>query len=185
MKIGLSQRILYHRGRAYDAIEHGWYSYLKGHTLTYIPNTLEQDFVELADSLDAFIITGGDDSAIRRTVELRLATAVMQRNRPVIGVCHGAFLLTDLLGGQVVDVQGHHSVEHSVEYFGEVQIVNSYHDLAIRQLHRTGTALCLDNEHNVEAWIDGKLAGVVWHPERMANPWLPDEIEDLLFKEKK
>jgi hypothetical protein len=37
----------------------------------------------------------------------------------------------------------------------------------------------------VEAWIDGPLAGVVWHPERMNQPWLPDEIEDLLFKEKK
>ena len=178
----MSQRILYHRGTAYDATEHGWYSYLKGHTLTYIPNTLEQDFVELADGLDAFIITGGDDSTLRRTVELRLATQVMQRDRPVIGVCHGAFLLTDLLGGQVMDVQNHYGIEHSVEYFGEVQIVNSYHDLAIRQLHKTGTALCQDN---VEAWIDGKLAGVVWHPERMANPWLPDEIEDLLFKEKK
>ena len=185
MNIGLSQRILYHRGRAYDATEHGWYSYLKGLTLTYIPNTLEQDFVKLADSLDAFIITGGDDSALRRTVELRLATLVMQRNRPVIGVCHGAFLLTDLLGGQVLDVQNHYGTEHSVEYFGEARIVNSYHDLAIRQLHQTGTVLCQDNDHNVEAWVDGKLAGVVWHPERMAKPWLPDEIEDLLLKENK
>ena len=185
MIIGLSQRILHHRARAYDAIEHGWYSYLKHHTLTCIPNSLTQDFSSLADSLDAFVITGGDDSALRRTVEIKLASAMMQRNKPVIGVCHGAFLLADLLGGQISDVKDHHSVEHSVEYFGEVQIVNSYHDLAIRQLHKTGTALCRDNDNNVEAWIDGKLAGVVWHPERMANPWLPDEIEDLLFKEKK
>ena len=185
MKIGLSQRILYHRGRAYDATEHGWYSYLKGHTLTYVPNTLEQDFVELADNLDAFIITGGDDSTLRRTLELRLATAMMQRNRPVIGVCHGAFLLTDLLGGLVSDVQNHYATEHSVEYFGEMHTVNSYHDLSIKKLHGTGTALCQDSDHNVEAWIDGPLAGVVWHPERMNKPWLPDEIEDLLFKEKK
>jgi gamma-glutamyl-gamma-aminobutyrate hydrolase PuuD len=185
LKIGLSQRILYHRGRAYDATEHGWYSYLKDHTLTYVPNTLEQDFVELADSLDAFIITGGDDSTLRRTVELKLATVVMQRNKPVIGVCHGSFLLTDLLGGLVTDVQDHHSMEHSVEYFGEVHMVNSYHDLCIKKLHQTGTALCYDNGQNVEAWIDGTLAGVVWHPERMNQPWLPDEIEHLLFKEKK
>jgi hypothetical protein len=33
----------------------------------------------------------------------------------------------------------------------------------------------------VEAFIDGILAGVVWHPERMDTPWLPDEIEELLF----
>jgi gamma-glutamyl-gamma-aminobutyrate hydrolase PuuD len=115
---------------------------LKHHTLTCIPNSLTQDFSSLADSLDAFVITGGDDSALRRTVEIKLASAMMQRNKPVIGVCHGAFLLADLLGGQISDVKDHHSVEHSVEYFGEVQIVNSYHDLAIRQLHKTGTALC-------------------------------------------
>jgi gamma-glutamyl-gamma-aminobutyrate hydrolase PuuD len=185
LKIGLSQRILYHRGRAYDATEHDWYSYFKDHTLTYVPNTLEQDFAALANSLDAFVITGGDDSTLRRTVELRLATAMMQRNRPVIGVCHGAFLLTDLLGGSVSDVQDHYATEHSVEYFGKMQMVNSYHDLAIKKLHSTGTALCLDHDGNTEAWIDGPLAGVVWHPERMNQPWLPDEIEHLLFKEKK
>lgn len=185
MNIGLSQRILYHRGRAYDAVEHGWYSYLKHHTLTYVPNNLAQDFAELADSLDAFIITGGDDSTLRRTTEIKLASAMMQRDQPVIGICHGAFLLTDLLGGTVTDIKDHDDVEHSVEYFGESRQVNSYHSLAIQQLHSTGTVLCYDTDHNVEAWIDRKMAGVVWHPERMAQPWLPDEIEHLLFKEKK
>ena len=185
MNIGLSQRILYHRGRAYDATEHQWYQYLQDHTLIYLPNILEQDFAALADQLDAFVITGGDDSTLRRTVELKMATAMMQRFRPVIGVCHGAFLLTDLLGGSVSDVVGHYGTEHSVEYFGELRSVNSYHDLAIKKLHSRGTVLCQDLEHNVEAWIDGNLAGVVWHPERMSKPWLPDEIEHLLFKEKK
>lgn len=180
MNIGLSQRILWHKGRAYDAIEHGWYSYLRSHTLFYLPNTLQQNFNQIADKLDMIILTGGDDSALRRTVETKIAAAVMQRNKPVIGICHGAFLLTDLLGGTVIDVDTHMEQLHPVWYFGEVKIVNSFHNIAIDKLHDTGTVLCTDELGHVEAWIDGKMAGVVWHPERMDNPWLPDEIENLI-----
>ena len=180
MKIGLSQRILYHKGRAYDSVEHGWYSYLKEHTLFYLPNRLDQDFDRVADLLDSFIITGGDDSTLRRTVETKLATAMMQRNKPVVGVCHGAFLLIDLLGGVVEDVDTHMDQLHPVLYFGEAKLVNSFHNIAIKKLHSTGTVLCTDQTGNIESWIDQKLAGIVWHPERMSNPWIPEEIQTLL-----
>ena len=185
LKIGLSQRILSYKGRAYDAIEHGWYSYLRGHTLFYLPNSTAQDFNQIADNLDSFIITGGDDSTLRRTVEIKLASAMMQRSKPVVGICHGAFLLTDLLGGTVVDVDLHMEQLHPVMYFGEVKIVNSCHNIAIDKLHDTATVLCTDELEHIESWIDGTLAGVVWHPERMDRPWVPDEIKTLLFKENK
>jgi len=181
--IGLTQRILYHNGQAYDSTGHGWYSYLKGHTPVPIPNRLDQDFEKLAEELDAVIITGGDDSTLRRTVELKLAGQMTLRRRPVIGVCHGAFLLTEVLGGTVEDTIGHHNTEHTVLYFGEPQQVNSYHTLAITKLPVTATALAQDPEGNIEAWIDGQVAAVVWHPERMKEPWIPDEIKNLLFKD--
>ena len=179
LKIGLTQRILYHKGRAYDSIEHGWYSYLKEHTLSFIQNNLKQDFDNIADDIDMLIITGGDDSTLRRTVETKLATKVMQRNKPVIGICHGAFLLTDLLGGKVSDVITHMDTSHKVFYFGEEKMVNSYHNLCIEKLHGTATQLVVDPEGYCEAWIDKKLAGIVWHPERMEIPWIPDEIQTL------
>jgi GMP synthase-like glutamine amidotransferase len=180
LKIGLSQRILYHKGRAYDSIEHGWYSYLKEHTLFYVPNDLDQDFDLLSTNLDAFIITGGDDSRLRRTVEVKLATKMMEKRKPVIGICHGAFLLTDLLGGKVIEVDAHRDTKHPVLYFGEIKEVNSFHSLGIEKLHDSGTVLCTDELGQVEAWIDGTLAGIVWHPERMENPWIPDEVDNLL-----
>jgi len=180
LKIGLSQRILFHRGRAYDSIEHGWYSYLKEHTLIFVPNDLSQDFDLLSTNLDAFIITGGDDSRLRRTVEVKLATKMMEKRKPVIGICHGAFLLTDLLGGKVIEVDAHRDTKHPIFYFGEIREVNSFHSLGIERLHDSGTVLCTDELGQVEAWIDGTLAGIVWHPERMDNPWIPDEIENLL-----
>jgi len=182
MNIGLSQRVLLHKNRAYDALEQGWYTYFKSHTLFPIANRPEQNFQELAEQLDCFVITGGDDSAIRRLTEIRLATAMMQKNKPVIGVCHGCFLLTDILGGVVVDIVGHSDIEHTVNYFGDLKYVNSHHSLGIQQPHEKAIVLANDNEGNCEAWIDGKIAGIVWHPERMDTPWIPEEIEQLLAK---
>jgi len=142
---------------------------------------LDQDFNALADQLDCFIITGGDDRLIRRTTELRLATAMMLRKKPILGICHGCFLLTDTLGGTVGKKDGHRNgVEHSVQYNGKDVIVNSYHGLCITKPHATATVLATDADGDCEAWIDGNVAGVVWHPERMTEPFLPDEIVNLI-----
>ena len=224
MKIGLTQRILYFNGSAYDATQHGWYSYLKGHTIVPIPNRLDQDFEQLAVELDALIIPGGDDSALRQsvgdwkldcvdlfkqgkireartlmcqqstpgeadeifrwiTVELKLAGQMALRKKPIVGVCHGCFLLVDVLGGEVVGTNNHNNVEHLIKYFGDTIIVNSFHNLSIKQLHQSATVLATDIDGNIEAWIDGSMAGIVWHPERMKEPWIPDEIKTLLFKD--
>ena len=180
MKIGLSQRVLLHKNRAYDALEHGWYSYLKAHTLFPIANRPKQNFNDLANELDCFIITGGDDSTIRRVTEIRLATQMIARQKSVLGICHGAFLLTDILGGKIIDVNGHNDCQHEINYFGELKTVNSYHTLAIRYPQKTAVILANDDQGNCEAWIDGKTAGIVWHPERMENPWVPEEIAKFL-----
>lgn len=164
-------------------MEHGWYHYLQDHTLLAVANRQDQDFAELVDKLDALIITGGDDSTVRRATEIRLAKLMFVARKPVVGVCHGAFLLTDLFGGEIVQVEHHMDTDHSVYYFGEKRQVNSYHDIGIKRLHPGATELVVDAQGHCEAWIDGTLAGVVWHPERMSTPWLPDEIENLL-KEK-
>ena len=180
MIVGLTQRVLYHKSRAYDSIEHGWYSYLKQHTLVFIPNRLDQDFKKIAETIDALIITGGDDCALRRTVELKIASQLLACKKPIVGVCHGAFLLTDVLGGVVGECYEHMDTSHSVYYFGDQHVVNSYHTLEISKPHATATVLAVDNNGNCEAWIDNNIAGIVWHPERMDQPWIPEEIENLI-----
>lgn len=180
MHVGLSQRVLYHRNRAYDSIEHGWYSFLKEHTLSFIPNRTDQDFNKLASSLDVLILTGGDDSSIRRIVETKLATTMLLLDKPVIGICHGCFMLSSLMGGEITEVDGHMDTEHHIDYNGQKFLVNSYHTLNINIPHKTATVLARDDQGHCEAWIDEKIAGVVWHPERMATPWLPPEIERLI-----
>jgi gamma-glutamyl-gamma-aminobutyrate hydrolase PuuD len=180
MNIGLSQRVLYHKGRAYDSLEHGWYYFLKGHTLHPLPNRLDQDFEQLAFDLDCLIITGGDDSSIRRATEFKIASAMMKELKPILGVCHGAFLLTDSLGGEVIQCEGHMDTNHVVTYRGENIMVNSHHGQTINKLHSTATCLATDELGACEAWIDKNMAGIVWHPERMETPFLPEEIKHLM-----
>jgi gamma-glutamyl-gamma-aminobutyrate hydrolase PuuD len=180
LKIGLSQRIFEHKGRAYDSIEHGWYSYLKEHTLIFIPNNPEQDFKKLAQELDAFIITGGDDSAVRRLTELNLATEMTKQQKPIIGICHGCFLLTQVLGGQVEEISGHMDTEHIINYNNKQIVVNSYHTLCVQQVPPNAKILATDEQGLCEAWIDANVAGVTWHPERMSQAFLPEEIENLI-----
>ena len=144
---------------------------------------MDQDFNSLANELDCFIITGGDDRLIRRTTELRLATAMMMRQKPILGVCHGCFLLTDTLGGTVGKKDGHRGgVDHIVKYRDQNITVNSYHGLNIKVPQASATVLARDEDGDCEAWIDGTVAGVVWHPERMDVPWIPDEIQNLIFR---
>jgi gamma-glutamyl-gamma-aminobutyrate hydrolase PuuD len=178
MKIGLTQRVLIHKGQAHDSLDHSWYDYLQGHTLVSIPNRLCLKFPEI----DLLVITGGDDHPIRNQIEHQLVDSMLSRNLPVIGVCHGCQLLTQRLHGSLVPVTDHQDSYHEVFYQDESHLVNSYHKLRIEQAPPGATVLARDPDGYVEAWIQDRIAGVMWHPERMSQPWIPEEIEQLLTR---
>jgi len=177
MRIGLTQRVLLHRNRAYDSLEHSWYEFLQGHTLIPIANRLCSPFPDI----DLLIITGGDDHPVRNQVENQWISLMLSRDLPVIGICHGCQLLTTRLGGTVVPVDGHMDSYHGVYYQGNQQLVNSYHKLCIERPPEGATVLAHDPNGYAEAWILGKTAGIMWHPERMTQPWIPQEIQHLLL----
>ena len=176
MRIGLTQRFLFHRDRAYDSLEHSWYEFLQGHTLIPIANRLCSPFPDI----DLLIITGGDDHPVRNQIELELVDSMLSRDLPIIGVCHGCQLLTQRLGGSIVPVADHQDCYHEVFYQDQSHLVNSYHTLRIAQPPPGATVLARDPDHNAEAWISGLTAGIMWHPERMQQPWIPEEIQRLL-----
>jgi gamma-glutamyl-gamma-aminobutyrate hydrolase PuuD len=178
MRIGLTQRVLLHRDRAYDSLEHSWYEYLQGHTLIPIPNRLP---ISIPD-IDLLIITGGDDHPVRNQIELELVNNMLSCNLPVIGICHGCQLLTQRLGGSVAPVADHEDCYHEVCYQDQPHLVNSYHKLRIERLPPGATVLARDSDGYPEAWIQGQIAGVMWHPERMTQPWIPKEISCLLSR---
>jgi gamma-glutamyl-gamma-aminobutyrate hydrolase PuuD len=176
MRIGLTQRVLFHRDRAYDSLEHSWYEFLQGHTLIPIANRLCSPF----PSIDLLIITGGDDHPVRNQIELELVDSMLARDLPIIGVCHGCQLLTQRLGGSVVPVEDHQDSYHEVFYQQQSHLVNSYHKLRIERYPPGATVLARDPDDYVESWILERTAGIMWHPERMIKPWIPAEIQHLL-----
>ncbi len=176
MRIGLTQRVLWHRDRAYDSLEHSWYEYLQGHTLIPIPNRLCTKFPDI----DLLIVTGGDDHPVRNQIEHELIDSMLSCDLPIIGVCHGCQLLTQRLHGSVVPVEDHQDSYHEVTYHGQQHLVNSYHKLRIEQSPPGATVLARDPDGYAEAWIQGRTAGIMWHPERMSQPWMPQEIQRLL-----
>ena len=60
--------------------------------------------------------------------------------------------------------------------------VKCYHQQCIKALGKNMTAIAHDNKGNIEAFKHDKhpIYGVVWHPERMKNPVLPNEVKKLL-----
>lgn len=172
MIIGLTQRVLFHKERAYDSLEHGWYSCLQGHKLVSIPNRIDVDI-----DVDLLIITGGESHAVRDLVEERLVQQFILESKPIIGICHGAFLLTAMFGGIVSSISGHMDTEHFVN--GK-QLVNSYHTLQIEKHPTQATVLATDEQGCCESWIYKNIGAVVWHPERMIEPYWPKQIGDIL-----
>jgi gamma-glutamyl-gamma-aminobutyrate hydrolase PuuD len=77
-------------------------------------------------------------------------------------------------------VADHQDSYHEVFYQDEPHLVNSYHTLRIETVPPGATVLACDPDVYAEAWILGKTAGIMWHPERMTQPWIPQEIQNLL-----
>ena len=65
MRIGITQRVLMHKGRGHDSLDQAWYEYLSDHKLVVIPNRLP---VSVPD-MDMLIITGGDDHPVSKALQ--------------------------------------------------------------------------------------------------------------------
>jgi len=180
MKVGLTQRVLTHNGQVHDSLDHNWYQFLKGHELIPIPNREDLDYESLAESLDLLIITGGDNDKLRIITEVSLITEMSKLGKPMLGICHGAFLLTEMLNGTTKECEGHYGTEHLIYGDAPTHIkVNSFHDICIDKLPPNSVYLYIDDEGNTESWIKDNICAIVWHPERMSRPFIPSEIREV------
>ncbi len=171
----------------------------------------DEDIEAIADRLDGFVFSGGQDvdpqhygEALlkysneiyppRDRLELRLLRAVMDRNKPIFGVCRGLQLFNVALGGTLYqDINKQFNRELPIQHFQqnnyefpvhEVMVnkksrlyeiigmemirVNSMHHQAIARLAPQLTAVAFSRDGLVEAVeIDGLAFGlaVQWHPE--------------------
>ena len=186
MRIALSQReiILENSvGESYtfDGVERAWHTFLKGHHVMPIPNTVKFNPDHL--DFDCLILTGGPDSVARHYSENALYALAKQRGIPIIGVCHGAFAINDIEGGENSNIIGHIGTNHFVNIDGVSHMVNSYHSQCILAVPLDFQVVARDHDGNIEAFEHKELPiyGIVWHPERMAVPVLTPSVDALLF----
>lgn len=163
----------------FDCLERSWYQLLDQHQLIPVPNL---GVIDKTIDFDCLILSGGPDSMARHVTENLLFAHALKLDRPIIGVCHGAFAVNDLTGGINGLVDGHENQNHRIMLEGVERVVNSYHSQSIAQLGPYMKVTARDTDDNIEAFEHTQLPiyGMVWHPERMPDPVLPSAVAQLL-----
>lgn len=151
-----------------------------------LPNAGEGAVQSLeAFGLNALILTGGDDlgaSERRDRTERALLEACRAHGLPVFGVCRGAQLMWDTLGGRLVPVEGHvaqrHALNHTDGATAKAPDVNSYHRWGLPgeaiPAHLTPLAFAPDGSVESFAFPARRWTAVMWHPER-ETPFQPHD----------
>jgi gamma-glutamyl-gamma-aminobutyrate hydrolase PuuD len=177
MNIAITQRIRQINNIDYDCLEHGWHKLLSNHSIIPIPNVITNNVIDF----DMLIISGGEYTTIRTTIEHTYLQHAITNNLPVLGICHGAFLINEFFNGANNNVSNHQNTEHTIILEGVTHSVNSYHGARIENLGQELVAIADDSSHT-EAFKHRTtpIWGIVWHPERMINPVLPSDLKKLL-----
>ncbi len=172
-------------GFLFDGLERGFFSMFRDDEITALHNKKNQNFINLAATNDLLVLSGGDDRPQRLLTEIEMIKQFRERKKPILGICHGAFLLSQLWGGKFKHpIEGHRRTEHTVWYKYKQHTVNSYHGSGITDAPTDARVLVTDDNGLIEAWQRENCLAVVWHPERdlKNNHWMPDEYHDIINK---
>ena len=168
----------------FDCLERSWYSFLGNHHLIPHANT---GVVDETIDFDCLVLSGGSDSVARNITENKLFLHAIKHKKPILGICHGAFVVNELSGGaNQVDqsiIADHDNTSHEVTMENRKVMVNSYHGQTIIQLGKGMIPLAIhEPDQTIEAFRHEHLPvyGIVWHPERMEMPVLPEAVATLL-----
>lgn len=197
----LPPRRLYYVARDYaEAVERA------GAVPVMVPFLTEREpFAALLRTVHGLVVSGGgrrpqssplpglrDQHPERYEADTRLLRRALELGLPVLGICRGHQMLNEVLGGSLVEVEGHHQVPvpahepaHSLRVaagsglarsMGGTEFrVNSLHRQAVTTAGTGLVAVAWSGEGSVEA-VEGTgpglLLGVQFHPEFMpAAPW--------------
>ncbi len=183
-----------------DALAHDWYVFLQN----VLPNAVGIPVPNIEDmvqsyianiAIDGIILTGGNSIGTmprRDLTEKHLLQWAVQKQLPVLGVCRGAQMLNNFLGGTLSEVSiSHRANPHQIilkDASLATILVNSYHDYGIAEKDLAVDCMPLAHaqDGSVEAFKHKKLPwfGLMWHPERdiRYDSWDILQIQNL-FKE--
>ena len=133
--------------------------------------------------INALILTGGEDvggSPVRDSTERVLLQHFVRNDQPILGVCRGLQLIWMELGGETEGREGHVAVRHRVYCVRDALLsidtgtreVNSFHGISLREpaaaIHDPVIVFARAEDGSAEGvrFGNGRMVGVMWHPER-------------------
>lgn len=143
-----------------------------------VPNNTEiVDSILKSIRVDGIVLTGGNSLTVyggnaseRDTTDHKLIEEAIKRKIPLYGFCRGMQSILHYFGNELIQVEGHVAIRHSVEGVLEKTEVNSYHNQAcIKLAEECGLEVLAQAEDGVIEAIRHKeypMIGTMWHPER-------------------
>lgn len=175
-------------GERRDCLDQRWHELLAacGFLALPVPNRVDSAIALVtAARPSGVLLTGGNDlvayggDAPERDETEAAVIAWARRHRlPVLGVCRGMQVLLWLADARLEAVDGHVARRHEVTLRqGSRRVVNSFHRWAARRLPAdwTAEAVCGDGVVEAARHVEEPLLGIMWHPEREADP-VPDDL---------
>jgi N5-(cytidine 5'-diphosphoramidyl)-L-glutamine hydrolase len=191
LRVGLTMREVHANGydEPRDALARKWGEFLQAAVPEVawlpIPNLGPAVAPLFCDrwGINALILTGGEDigvSLVRDATERALLRHFLRNDRPVLGVCRGLQLMWTEIGGEIEHKEGHVAARHPVRYLREASLditdsmaeVNSFHGFSLREsaeaMREPVIVFARADDGTAEGvrFCNGRMAGVMWHPER-------------------
>lgn len=133
---------------------------------------------------EGILLTGGNDlvsyggnAPERDETEKCLIEYAMRNDIPVLGICRGMQMIADYFGIGLSKVEGHVRVSHRITGIISRNAVNSYHGMAVKEISAPLVELSRSDDGVIEALKHEryKIAGIMWHPERVEG-FDPEDI---------
>jgi putative glutamine amidotransferase len=178
-----------------------------------VPVGIDADAAQVADWIDGLVLSGGDDidpllfdeephahlgkvSPVRDSAELELARQMLNRDKPILGICRGLQVLNVAFGGtlyQDIQKQNDGSILQHVQkapnthatHFVHLEkgsiledvaghdriLVNSFHHQSLKDVSAPFTVTGVATDQIIESAesVDHQFVlGVQWHPELLS-----------------
>lgn len=120
---------------------------------------------------------GGTAPERDRTDHCLIETA-LKHNIPIYGFCRGMQSILDYFGCRLENVQHHVAVRHLVHGIWGDFLVNSYHNLACREITGNLEIMAQAEDGVIEAIISKscRVMATMWHPER-EKPFTEEDLQ--------
>jgi N5-(cytidine 5'-diphosphoramidyl)-L-glutamine hydrolase len=190
--VGVSQRVdsIASYDEIRDVLDHRLIQWLveAGCTPIPIPNTLvscdnsqsvehNQVLLNWLETLNikALVLSGGNnigEFSMRDRTENTLLSWAEKNSYPVLGICRGMQMMGIRAGAELIKVTGHVRAKHKLQVSEQLtkyhEMVNSYHDFALKECPKYFKVTARSEDGCLEAIKHNSLPweAWMWHPER-------------------